>query len=202
MLSKLVARGNFLVGYPGFVFRRQAWATKGGVDESLRIASDLDLLAWLFQQGDVALIPVVGYLRRVHDTNATRNHAAMKFEVVRVISRLVMTAPSLRAVPNLVSTVNAWILDSAYWLRESHNYREAADLYRLWGKLEGGRLRTSMAIGKLTAHRVMSTALRRAPKKALLSHLPRLGNGDEGVHAGHALASEQLTRSNCVDAVN
>jgi glycosyltransferase involved in cell wall biosynthesis len=69
VLRILVARGNFLVGYPGFVFRRADWAARGGLDESYRVGSDYELLCWLCGRGEVAFVPRRLYRRRTHAAN-------------------------------------------------------------------------------------------------------------------------------------
>jgi hypothetical protein len=70
----LLLRGMFLHGYPAFMFRRTAWEVKGGVDESLRIASDYDLMLWLASRGPVGVIPRFHYRRRWHASNVTTNN--------------------------------------------------------------------------------------------------------------------------------
>jgi hypothetical protein len=69
VLAALLVTGNFIVGYPGFVFRRESWVRKGGVDESVRIASDYDLLCWLCTQGPVGCINRPLFRKRVHGGN-------------------------------------------------------------------------------------------------------------------------------------
>ena len=46
-LRQILVHGQFLVGCPGFMFRRKLWAAKGGVCELLKIASDVELLCWI-----------------------------------------------------------------------------------------------------------------------------------------------------------
>jgi glycosyltransferase involved in cell wall biosynthesis len=69
MLRVLVTRGNFLVGYPAFAFRRADWAAKGGLDESYRVGSDYEFLCWLCGRGDVVFDPRRLYRRRTHAAN-------------------------------------------------------------------------------------------------------------------------------------
>jgi glycosyltransferase involved in cell wall biosynthesis len=102
VLAELLLRGNFVTGYPGFMFRRQALAA-GGLDESLRIASDYDFLCRLSARQDVVFIPAVHYLRRVHQGNLCRSVGAMRREVSRVRARFLASEPRLRADPRLRS---------------------------------------------------------------------------------------------------
>src|SRR5262249_27337093 len=70
MLFRLLLKsGNFIMGYPAVVFRRADWRRKGGLDESLTIASDYEFFCWLCLQADVAFIDEVHYLRRQHAAN-------------------------------------------------------------------------------------------------------------------------------------
>ncbi len=69
VLRVLVTRGNFLVGYPGFAFRRADWVAKGGLDESYRVGSDYEFLCWLCGRGEVVFHPQRLYRRRTHAAN-------------------------------------------------------------------------------------------------------------------------------------
>ena len=126
--------GQFVVGYPGFLFRRRDWESKGGVDESLRIASDWDLLAWLCRQGCVALLPRVGYLRREHAHNVCRRRAEMNIECCIVQARILRQWPSLRRDPGLVAQVRNRFAWMAYWLREGGYYTAAIQI--LWRAIQ------------------------------------------------------------------
>ncbi|MGH9199069.1 MAG: glycosyltransferase family 2 protein, partial [Acidimicrobiia bacterium] len=86
-LCQLMKLGNFVWGYPGFVFRRGDWRQRGGLDEQLKIASDYDFLCWLCIQGRVGLFPKVHYIYREHQSNLTRQHALMKKEIAQVQAR-------------------------------------------------------------------------------------------------------------------
>jgi glycosyltransferase involved in cell wall biosynthesis len=87
VLSLLLAHGMFLSGYPGFMFRKSAWAAAGGIDERLAIATDFDFACRLCLRGQVVLTPAVGYWRREHDANVTLDHRRMYAEVTRVRGR-------------------------------------------------------------------------------------------------------------------
>jgi hypothetical protein len=166
LLAELVTRNNFLAGYPAFMFRRSAWQRKGGVDESLRISSDADMLGWLFQQGPCALIPRVGYFRRVHDSNACRNATLMYLESAEVIARLVQTAEGLREDPAVRGRVASWLRGLAYWFRQGHEYAAARRVHRLLVGLGDRRMTTWGAMAKLEAHRALAMLLRRRPQES------------------------------------
>lgn len=69
LLRMLFLHGNFIIGYPAFVFRRTWWERKGGLDERFRVASDFDLLTWLSLRGPAGFSPENLYLRRTHSDN-------------------------------------------------------------------------------------------------------------------------------------
>ncbi len=101
MLRLLVTRGNFLVGYPGFAFRRSDWALKGGVDESLRVGSDYDMACWLCGRGEVAFFRSRLYLRRTHRDNLSWLSGLQgMLDVGRVIMRYVMDAAGPETGPD------------------------------------------------------------------------------------------------------
>ncbi len=69
LLYELMIQGNFVLGYPGFMFRRHHWVAKGGLDEGYRIVSDHDMLFWLAGRTDALFVPKILYWRRIHNTN-------------------------------------------------------------------------------------------------------------------------------------
>lgn len=79
--------GNYVFGFPGFIFRRKDWLRKGGLDESLRIGSDYDFLCWLSGQGPVGFFAEIFYLRREHGKNLSKHVALMWEEFYRVRDR-------------------------------------------------------------------------------------------------------------------
>ncbi len=82
-------RENFVVGFPGFMFRRHLWQTKGGFDDSVKIATDYDFLCWLCGQGDALFVPEVHFFRREHDDNLTGRELLRVLDVVRVMLRYI-----------------------------------------------------------------------------------------------------------------
>lgn len=159
----IISAGMFVYGYPGFVFRKSLWSLKGGVDESLRIASDMDFFHYLSQQGEIALIPRVGYLRRDHDSNVSNNTSLMFYEIGLVTGRTVTPTGRQPQDAKLIKLATDKILDLAYWFREAHYYSQSADLYRLAGRISNRRLVTFVSLLRLLMHRTVARALRRDP---------------------------------------
>jgi glycosyltransferase involved in cell wall biosynthesis len=173
MLAELVQHNNFLGGYPGFVFRRSMWEEKGGVDESLRIAGDTEFLGWLFQQGPVALVPEIGYRRRVHDSNACGNVPLMFGESIRVIARLLQTSPDLREASAVRASAIAWIREAAYWFRQGQAYEAAALAQRVLAELGADtRLTSTAAMVKLQLHRALTKLTGRKPTHYIYTNRP------------------------------
>lgn len=86
-LRRLLEFGNFVCGFPGFMFRRSLGVARGGLNESFRIAADYDFVCWLCTQGDVAYLPQIAYLKRFHARNVCNARFAMRREVYRVRRR-------------------------------------------------------------------------------------------------------------------
>lgn len=86
-LHILMGHGNFLMGFPGFMFRKAAWLAKGRLDEGLQIAADLDFFCWLCTRGDVAFLPIEQYRRREHAANLCRDRFTVEWEMQRVFLR-------------------------------------------------------------------------------------------------------------------
>jgi glycosyltransferase involved in cell wall biosynthesis len=83
MTRLLLDHGNIVRGYPAFLFRKESWKKKGGLDESLQIASDYEFLFWLCREGGAYFFDEAHYKRRIHDRNLSwkRNVSA---EVAKV----------------------------------------------------------------------------------------------------------------------
>ena len=86
-LRMMVAHGNLPIGYPGLLFRRSAWEKKGGLDQTLRVCSDYDMVCWLCSQGPVAFVPRTLSLRCFHGGNLSLSSLEGWIEAVRVIRR-------------------------------------------------------------------------------------------------------------------
>ena len=95
-LRQILIHGQFLVGYPGFMFRRRLWAAKGGVCESLKIASDVEFLCWICSRCPIGLIAEMGYVRREHDANVCRQRLNMEREDIQVRTRYALASRTLR----------------------------------------------------------------------------------------------------------
>lgn len=152
VLRLLLLHGNFISGYPAFTFRRRHWEAKGGVDESLRIASDFDMLCSLASRGDAALIPKIGYWRRFHSSNATRGRVTMYREVNRVRRRWLAKVPSQLLSPTDYDDIVRRLWTDAYILREHGHYRACFEVYSLLLGLRGWNQRAVISMGKAGMH--------------------------------------------------
>lgn len=86
-LRRLLEFGNFVCGFPAFMFRRSMAEARGGFDESFRIAADYDFLCWLCMQGNAAYLPEIAYLKRFHTRNLCNARYTLRREVYRVRRR-------------------------------------------------------------------------------------------------------------------
>lgn len=155
--------GNFAVGYPGFVFRRFAWQLKGGVDENLRIAGDLDFLGWLSCMGDVVIVPEVGYERREHCNNASNQSSALSFfEMANVYSRLAILCRDDISYSTYLKAINN-VRGIAYWFRKGHLFDKAKKLHVCLGLLGVSRRELITLRCKLVAELVYSRFFRNPP---------------------------------------
>jgi glycosyltransferase involved in cell wall biosynthesis len=91
-LDLFVKLENFVIGFPGFMFRKGHWQDKGGFDESIKIATDYEFLCWLCGRGDVVFVPQVHFLRREHSSNLTARDLPRLLDVVRVLLRYIPPA--------------------------------------------------------------------------------------------------------------
>ncbi len=130
LLPVLTRFGTFAIGFPGFAFRKAAWKEKGGINENLQIAGDLDFLYWLAKNHNIAIADRVGYFRRVHGDNLSSNRSRRMYEIANVTAQHFLTLD-----PNTQKSVKSDVLNcletNLYWLRELGLYRECRRLLRL-----------------------------------------------------------------------
>lgn len=163
MLRRMVQHGNFLLGYPAFTFGRRHWAQKQSLDEDLRVASDMDLMGWLFRCGDAALVPAVAYSRREHDDNVCRRRVPMYLELSLMRVRMLESDKNLREDVELKEQLRREILGIAYWFREAQEYKAMRVLLELAGRLGEPKGKIWMCNLKSQLHWVMCKGIGRGP---------------------------------------
>jgi glycosyltransferase involved in cell wall biosynthesis len=126
MFRMLFLHGNFVIGYPAFVFRRKWWERKGGLDERLRVASDFDLLTWLSLCGPAGFSSEKLYLRRTHTDNLSltwwKRHyqtATIPDDEIVIRRRCFAQQPWLLEDTDAAPGVRARIVEMAEILRET-----------------------------------------------------------------------------------
>jgi glycosyltransferase involved in cell wall biosynthesis len=152
LIRLLLRHGNFIIGYPGFLFRRADWVRKGGADGQLRIGSDYDFLCWLALQGPAALVPRVLYYRREHDANLCKRSPEVYLETMRVKARYVARERWLLDDKELSRGLRDELFSLGYWVRESGRPWEAFRYHLLARRLWGWDRRTLLAMAKLLPH--------------------------------------------------
>ncbi len=145
----LLTWGNYVVGYPGFVFRRDDWRRKGGLDEGLRVGSDYDLLLWLCLRGPVVYLPRRLYLRRTHGRNLTARGITSAVEVARVVRRYLGAVAADDADPRFRDDLGRHylrLLGNLGWVRR---HGEAARRLREATRARGWNGETPWAVARL-----------------------------------------------------
>ncbi len=132
--KSLVTEGNYIYGFPGFTMRREVRELK--VDESYRIAGDLDLLLRMSSRGAFALVPAPCYVRREHANNLTRMTMRTDLEVLRAWERSlrrggVADEPEVRASARGRFELIAYRAREAGKLADS--LRVLRRMIRIWG---------------------------------------------------------------------
>jgi glycosyltransferase involved in cell wall biosynthesis len=134
---RLLGFGNFLVGYPGFLFRRCDWQQKGGLDEGLKISSDYDLLCWLSLRGPVVFLPQRLYLRRVHRSNLSGSGVRPWVELALLVLRHLDEACAGEVPAEFWDQLRQHVLRMLVGLGWADRHREALQLLwagnRAWG---------------------------------------------------------------------
>jgi glycosyltransferase involved in cell wall biosynthesis len=130
--------GNFIVGYPGFVFRRQLWQRNGGLDEHLRVASDYDFLRYLCQCGPVGFVPDKLFLRRTHGGNLSVGNQSrdLVLQEFMIDQRFFTKGSWLLENPETAPAVRDRLFDKAAWYRVHHLFNQEAALLRTWSAFD------------------------------------------------------------------
>jgi len=132
MLRLLFMHGNFVIGYPAFMFRRQLWERKGELDEGMRIASDYDLLCTLCFFGHAGFTPEGLFLRRSHDRNLSRRVHEWQCTPDEIVARqrCFDRQSWLLEDPDAVNPVREQVITMAAWLRGANRW--PLDFRLLW----------------------------------------------------------------------
>jgi hypothetical protein len=155
------------MGYPGFLFRREDWKRKGGLDEQLAISSDQEFLFWLCLQGPFAFFPSIHYLRREHGANLSRGETRRRLEVQRINLRyLPRIAPTLAQEPDRAERLRL-LLGTGFWARELGHYGAALQIH--WRTLRhfGWHTPSVKALALLLPHAVRRLVRGRPAEQAL-----------------------------------
>ena len=164
LLRLLLWKNCFISGYPGFTFRKRDWSAKAGVDTSLRIASDYDLLCWLCTCGNAGYYPEPLYARRIHSDNTTHNHLQTNLDGAVVRERYLTADRQLLAHQDLRDELYAWFLGFGYWLREANRPWLAFRLYRAAARLFGWDAAVVLGLAKVLPMTAFSKLTRRSPQ--------------------------------------
>ena len=125
----LMKHGNFITGYPGFMLRRDSWLRLGGAVETLKIASDYDLLLRLCGLGDCAFYEKAHYSRRHHDANICKDTLAMSSEMCEVQRRHYRSLFDTDTNYFQPTDVQFTLLQIAYGNRRMGYFRNALAMY-------------------------------------------------------------------------
>lgn len=78
----VLAQENFAIA-SGLVIKREAFEHLGGFDEELRASEDFDLVFRAARHGDLAIIPRIGFRRRMHPSNMSNESKRILSEKIR-----------------------------------------------------------------------------------------------------------------------
>ena len=93
---RILGWGPDLIPQPGMLIRAQAWELVGGVDESLSMAFDLDLLLKLKLQGPLIHTGTVVSSFRWHATSLTASDRSTNLEEAELVKRRYLTKTQSR----------------------------------------------------------------------------------------------------------
>ena len=152
LLQRFLLEGHCVIGFPGFLFRRAGWLSRGGINERLRIAGDYDFLCWLCNQGDALYVPRIHYHRRLHGDNLTTENVAMRVEMARVRGLHAKANAVLAHDRVFQEQLQERFLAAAYILRNGGHYRDAFAVLSIGAGVWGWRLGLVAAAAKLVPH--------------------------------------------------
>lgn len=155
LLELFEAGGALFGGYPSFMFRKSDWKKLSGVNQSLRICSDVDFFARTCLLGNVALVPRIGYRRRLHAENICNRVDEMMREqtltLIRIANQINQTD-----FPECDEAVFRRLFRDAYWSARRGQIRQS--LWYHWLAARNCKLRQPLfqSFMKLPAHAVLS----------------------------------------------
>jgi glycosyltransferase involved in cell wall biosynthesis len=150
MLRLLLNHGCFVMGFPGFTFRKKHWVTRGGIDERLRIA-DHDFLCWLATQGSAVFVDRINYFRRLHEKNLSKDSALIEKAYVDVVNRYLLGREKYHR-PDQFMLARDHFVGIAYALRDAGWYFPALRCHLCIASHWGWNHSTLSAILKLLPH--------------------------------------------------
>lgn len=113
-LAAAVRHGMFAAGYPGLLFRRDAWGAIGGVRESFVVASDFQFLLAMAARSQLVIIDQPLYQRRVHGQNLSNRSTLGFAETLQAIAEILRELPQALAAADL-RTALAWRIIESGW---------------------------------------------------------------------------------------
>lgn len=113
-LTACVRHGMFAAGYPGLLFRRDAWSAIGGVREDFVVASDFHFLLSLASRSNLVVIDQPLYRRRVHGQNLSNRSTLGFAETLQAIAERLQDRPQALADADL-RTALAWRVIESGW---------------------------------------------------------------------------------------
>lgn len=156
----LVRHNNFFGGYPAFTFPRRAWERVGGVDETLKIAGDLDFIGRLLSAGSGVLTDAIGYDRRWHDSNASKRSLLLELEGAAVRAGMLAELPELREDAAFVEGFRGELLGIAHGCGVAGRYDQAWRLGRAARDMGEPRHRIWSLAAKLAVKRLLDRFVR------------------------------------------
>lgn len=138
VLGLLLEYGNFVIGFPGFTFRRSAWRAVRPLDCLLRIATDYDFLCRLCRQGRVGYVNEIHYLWRSHAGNLTKQHVKTSLETIWLLQKNIRevecggehitgsSAERAKLALQMRRKIKQEFLDLAYVYRQDRMFTSAA----------------------------------------------------------------------------
>lgn len=151
MLRLLLTHGCFVMGFPGFTFRKKYWALRKGIDEGLRIA-DHEFLCWLSSHGSACFIDRINYLRRLHGNNLSIHALSVYRDYAEVVKRYLPPSRSADFVSKKYLKVRDKINGIAYAMRDAGYYLDAFRCHHYIGSVWGWNMESFNALLKLFPH--------------------------------------------------
>lgn len=142
LFEQIVWHGSVFSGFPGFVFRRDAWQAIGGVSTHWRIGSDLNFVCALCARGSVVFVPQPHYARRFHRGSLSANGLRAHADLLEILDAHLVAGDALLSAEQTKTSMHRYATYAAWYAAYTGNLKDGVRLWQAAQRAFGYRARS------------------------------------------------------------